>query len=242
MLYFCALLCPALWAALRLNSAMQIKFVLPRLALPRKTKQTHEGSTFQFRSSDRAHAVVGEESTELCAIWDSLSLKPQLSQQTHCSFSYLMNPLALAAACAAAAPTQASNPQPPPPPYPPRQRLPRKCPRALVPVTQLSVWFVPPPSDRSNCINKRQKGPGCQAASIPCEIFIKLQLRDDKSAHCSTLWTALGHVPPSHEQSHFSGGRLCPSGVLSSMATALTNGKGEKNDFNTSATARLLDL
>lgn len=137
-----------------------------------------------------------------------------------------MNTLALAAACAAAAPTQASDTKnfcPPPPP-----ELPRKCPRALLPVTQLSVWFVPPPSDRSNCINKRQKGPGCQAASIPCEIFIKLQLRDDKSAHCSTLWTALGHVPPSHEQSHFSGGRLCPSGVLSSMATEPTNREKEK--------------
>lgn len=139
-----------------------------------------------------------------------------------------MNTLALAAACAAAAPTQASDTKhfcPPP------LELPRKCPRALLPVTQLSVWFVPPPSDRSNCINKRQKGPGCQAASIPCEIFIKLQLRDDKSAHCSTLWTALGHVPPSHEQSHFSGGRLCPSGVLSSMATEPTNRKGKKKWF-----------
>lgn len=33
----------------------------------------------------------------------------------------------------------------------------RKCPWALLPVTQLSAWFVTAPSDQNNCINKRRK-------------------------------------------------------------------------------------
>lgn len=99
----------------------------------------------------------------------------------------------------------------------------RKYPWALLPVTQLSAWFVTAPSDQNNCINKPPEGPACQALLIPCEIFIKLQLWDDKSSHCSTLCTVFGHVPLSHEHSvsHFSGTGLYPSGVLSSIATNL---------------------
>lgn len=33
----------------------------------------------------------------------------------------------------------------------------RKYPWALLPVTQLSTWFVTAPSDQNNCINKRRK-------------------------------------------------------------------------------------
>lgn len=33
----------------------------------------------------------------------------------------------------------------------------RKYPWALLPVTQLSAWFVTAPSDQNNCINKRRK-------------------------------------------------------------------------------------
>lgn len=55
--------------------------------------------------------------------------------------------------------------------------------------------------------------------------LIKLQLWDDKCAHCLTLWTGFGHVPLSHENwvSHFSRTSLYPF--------AIQKKKKEKKDF-----------
>lgn len=65
---------------------------------------------------------------------------------------------------------------------------------------------------RTIALTSALKLPVCQASLIPCEIIIKLQLWDDKSSHCLTLWTVLGHVPLSHEHwvSHFLGLGLYP--------------------------------